>query len=62
MLVVQPLLINGGPDGDPLIAIDDLGSSVGSDVMITSDGGSVREMMHSNSTPVRWAVIGQPDR
>ena len=61
MLVVQPLLRDGGPDGDPLIAIDELGSSAGSDVMITSDGASVREMMDSNNTPVRWAVIAQPD-
>ncbi len=61
MLIVQPLLTNGAPDGDPLIAIDNLGSSIGSDVIITSDGGSVREMMGSDNTPVRWAVIGQPD-
>lgn len=61
MLVVQPLLVDGGPDGDPLIAIDDLGSPLGSDVIITSDGAGVREMMGTDNTPVRWAVIGQPD-
>lgn len=61
MLIVQPLLTSGAPDGDPLIAVDNLGSRVGSDVIITSDGSSVREMMGSDNTPVRWAVIGQPD-
>lgn len=61
MLIVQPLLTSGAPDGDPLIAVDNLGSRVGSDVIITSDGGSVREMLGSDNTPVRWAIIGQPD-
>lgn len=61
MLVVQPLAADGGPDGEPLIAIDEFNSRLGSNVIITSDGGSVRETMGSNNTPVRWMVIGQPD-
>lgn len=61
MLIVQPLLVDGGSDGPPLVAIDNLGSRVGEDVIITSDGKSVREAMGTNSTPVRWMVIAQPD-
>jgi len=61
MLVVQPLLAGGGSDGDPLVAIDDLGSRVGDNVILTSDGGAVREAVGSNTTPVRWMVIAQPD-
>lgn len=61
MLIVQPLSADRDPDGDPLIAIDALGSSPGSDVIITSDGAAVREMVGSKNSPVRWAVIAQPD-
>jgi ethanolamine utilization protein EutN len=61
MLIVQPLGANGQNDGDPFIAIDELGSGVGDRVMITGDGQSVREMMKSNNSPVRGAVIGIAD-
>ncbi len=61
MLVVQPLLAEGGNDGDPLVAIDDLGSRVGDNVILTSDGNAVREAMGTNTTPVRWMVIALPD-
>ncbi len=61
MLIVQPLRQDRRPDGDPVIAIDDLGSRVGSDVIITSDGAAVREMMNSKNSPVRWAVMALPD-
>jgi len=60
-LVVQPLDAAGQPDGAPLIAIDDLGSGRGDRVMLSSDGAAVREMVDSDTTPVRWAVIGIAD-
>ncbi len=62
MLVVQPLGTEGRADGEPLLAIDALGAGKSDVVMITSDGTSVREMMRTNNTPVRWAVIGIVDR
>lgn len=61
MLVVQPLGVNGRDDGEPLIAIDNIGARLGSQVIITSDGKAVREAMNTNNTPVRWMVMGQPD-
>lgn len=61
MLVVQPLGADGGPDGEPVIAIDEFNSRLGSEVIITSDGKAVREAMHSDTSPVRWLVMGQPD-
>jgi ethanolamine utilization protein EutN len=61
MLIVQPLDIAGGDDGEPLIAIDNLGGRRGDVVMITSDGQEVRTMVGSDDTPVRWAVMGLVD-
>lgn len=61
LLVVQPLDQKGGADGDPQIAIDELGGSVGGKVMITADGSAVRDVMGRTDTPVRFVVIGLVD-
>jgi ethanolamine utilization protein EutN len=62
LLVVQPYQIDGKtPDGEPLIAVDRLGAGVGDAVVITSDGKYVREILGSDTTPVRWSVIGLKD-
>lgn len=62
LLLVQPLDARGGADGEPQLAIDDLGSGSGDTVMLTTDGAAVRKMVGSDSTPARWAVIGVADR
>lgn len=62
LLVVQPLSADGtSPDGDPVLAIDSLGAGVGNEVIITSDGKGTRELMKSDTTPVRWSVMGIHD-
>lgn len=62
LLVVQPLLADDhSPDGDPVLAVDALGAGTGEKVIITSDGRSTQELLASNTTPVRWAVIGIVD-
>ncbi|AMV22210.1 EutN/CcmL family microcompartment protein [Planctomyces sp. SH-PL14] len=61
LLVVQPLDQKSGPDGDPQIAIDHLGSSVGTKVVITADGSAVRDVMGRPDTPVRFVIIGLVD-
>jgi ethanolamine utilization protein EutN len=61
LMIVQPLDLAGGDDGEPQIAIDRLGSSVGDKVMITADGAAIRDFMGRVDTPVRFAVIGIKD-
>jgi len=62
LLVVQPLLADGErPDGDPQLAIDNLGAGIGSRVMISSDGAGTRTLLGVDATPVRWSVIAIPD-
>ncbi len=58
LLVVQPIDLAGGPDGDPLLAIDMLGAGHGSKVLISSDGKGTRDMVGDTNSPVRWAVTG----
>ena len=58
LVIVQPLLVDNGPDGPPLIAIDSFGARRGDFVMLTSDGSYVRELTKHKSTPARWSVAG----
>lgn len=62
LIVVQPLMADRkSPDGEPVLAVDRLGAGVGEAVIISSDGKSTRAMLNSDTTPVRWSVIGIPN-
>jgi ethanolamine utilization protein EutN len=62
LLVVQPYLADGvSPDGDPVLAIDSCGAGRGERVIITSDGAGTRALVGSDTTPVRWSVLGIAD-
>jgi len=62
LLIVQPMAADGrSPDGDPVLVVDGLGAGVGEDVIITSDGRGTRELLRSDTTPVRWSTIGIAD-
>jgi ethanolamine utilization protein EutN len=61
LLVVQLLTPDGKPDGEPLLAIDKLGSGHGDRVILSNDGAGAREMMGSKTSPVRWMVLGLCD-
>jgi ethanolamine utilization protein EutN len=63
LLLVMALQADGRTiEGDPILAIDKLGAGVGETVMITSDGIGAREMLGDETSPVRWSVLGIPDR
>ena len=63
LLVVQLLSADGrSPDGEPVLAVDRLGAGRGETVMLSSDGKGTRELLKSETTPVRWSVMGIPDR
>lgn len=62
LLVVQPYLVDGKtPDGEPVLAVDNLGAGRGERVIITSDGAGTRQLLGSDTTPVRWSVMGIAD-
>jgi ethanolamine utilization protein EutN len=61
LLIIQPLDAAGNADGEPQIAIDNIGSRQGDTVLLTTDGTAVRELVKKENTPIRWAVIGIPD-
>lgn len=50
------------PEGDPILVVDNLGAGRGETVMITSDGIGTRELLGDPQSPVRWSILGIPDR
>jgi ethanolamine utilization protein EutN len=63
LLLVMALQADGrSAEGDPILVVDTLGAGRGETVMITSDGIGARELLGSPNTPVRWSVLGIPDR
>jgi ethanolamine utilization protein EutN len=61
LLVVQPQMLDGAPDGDPVLAVDFVGAGSGEVVMVTGDGQLIREYLNVEATPLRWSVIGIVD-
>jgi ethanolamine utilization protein EutN len=62
LLLVQPLTADGKEDGEPVLAIDNLGAGADDLVIASSEGGAAREMMGKKDSPVRWFVMGIRDR
>ena len=61
LLLVQPLDATRRPDGDPLLALDNLGARAGDTVVLSSDGRGAREMVVMENSPARWFVAGIAD-
>jgi ethanolamine utilization protein EutN len=61
LLIVQPLDIKGGPDGEPILAVDSLGAGDGAKVVISNDGRGARELVGDDNSPVRWTITGIVD-
>ena len=61
LLLVQMLTEDGGQDGEPVLAIDHLGAGAGSLVVVTNEGGAVRDLVGAKNTPLRWLVLGMCD-
>ena len=63
LLLVMALQADGRSiEGDPILVVDTLGAGKGEKVMITSDGIGARELLGSDTSPVRWSVLGICDQ
>jgi ethanolamine utilization protein EutN len=61
LLLVQPLAVDGEADGEPLLAIDNLGAGPKDRVILSNDGAGARELVGAKNSPVRWMVLGVCD-
>lgn len=62
LLLVQLLTADGQQDGEPILAIDNLGAGSADWVVLSNDGASARAMVGAKNSPVRWFVMGIRDR
>jgi ethanolamine utilization protein EutN len=58
LMVVQPLTTDDRPDGEPLLAIDNLGAGNAHRVIISNDGAGARQLVGNKNSPVRWMIVG----
>jgi ethanolamine utilization protein EutN len=62
LLLVQMLTPDGKEDGEPILAIDNLGAGAGDQVIVSNDGAGARQLVGARDSPVRWMVLGIQDR
>ncbi|HET9582151.1 MAG TPA: EutN/CcmL family microcompartment protein [Gemmatimonadota bacterium] len=62
LLVVQPLDLDGEPDGDEVIAVDRVDAGVGERVLISREGNAARQVTGRDLIPLQNLVIGVVDR
>lgn len=61
LLVVQLESATGEADGEPLLAIDNLGAGIGDRVILSNDGAEARRLVNAKNSPARWFVLGIQD-
>ncbi len=61
LLLVQLLTAAGKPDGEPLLAIDNLGAQTADLVILSNDGAGARALVKAKDSPARWMVLGIKD-
>jgi ethanolamine utilization protein EutN len=62
LLLVQLLTTDGKPDGEPLLAIDNLGAGPSVRVLLCNDGAEARALVKDRNSPARWFVMGMLDQ
>lgn len=61
LLIAQPVNAEDLPEGDPQIAIDELGAGMHQKVLICSDGSYARGYLEDSHSPARWWVMALVD-
>lgn len=61
LLLVQPLDLDGRPNGGELIAIDDVDAGIGDKVLVIFEGRAARDIRHKTVFPVRAVIVGVID-
>lgn len=61
-LIVQPLDLDGGKRGDPVIAFDAVDAGLGDRVLLVTEGFSAMTSVGRPQSPIDMAVVGVIDR
>lgn len=62
LLVIQPLTLEGFPQGETILAIDGADAGIGDQVLVVQEGWSAMHVLGQFNTPVDAAVIGVIDQ
>lgn len=61
LLIAQPVNAEDQAEGDPQVAIDELGAGLHQKVLICSDGSYARGYLEDSHSPARWWVMALVD-
>lgn len=61
LLVVQPLDLHDGADGEELIAVDRVDAGVGDRVLVVKEGNAARQITGRDRVPLQAIVVGVVD-
>ena len=61
ILIVQPLDLDGNPDGHDFLALDTVDAGSGDRVLVMKEGGSARIVFNDKEIPVQAVIVGIVD-
>jgi microcompartment protein CcmK/EutM len=61
LMVVQPLDLDDGPDGEELIAVDRVDAGIGEKVLIVKEGNAARQITGRDKVPIQAVIVGVVD-
>lgn len=61
LLLVQPLDLQGRPEGTPLLSIDSVDAGVGDQVLVVTEGRAASMALGREQAPVDAAIVGVVD-
>jgi len=61
IMIVQPLDLDGNPQGDDYLAIDTVGAGPDDKVLVIREGGSARIVLNDKEVPVQAVIVGVVD-
>ena len=61
IMIVQPLDLDGKPDGNDYLAIDTVSAGPDDTVLVIKEGGSARIVLNDKEIPVQAVIVGVID-
>jgi len=61
IMIVQPLTLDGEPQGADMLAIDEVDAGIGDLVLVIREGGSARLIFNEKKNPVQAVIVGVVD-
>lgn len=61
LLMVQPLALDGGDEGEAFLAVDSVGAGAGETVLVVIEGRSASQAMRLEQAPANAAIVGIVD-